>query len=307
MNACIRAIVRIGHFYGIRVVGIQRGYTGLIHGSSVDLDRRSVANIIQRGGTILGTSRCEDFKEKEGRRKAYHFIRKVDMEGLIVIGGEGSFKGAQKFMEEYDIPIVGIPGTIDNDLYGSDITIGFDTAVNTAVEAIDRIRDTATSHERLFFVEVMGKLTGFIALEVGLAGGAEAVVIPEIATNLDELCDILQKSRLSGKASSIVIVAEGDEVGGAFSLADSVKHRVGMESRVAVLGHIQRGGAPTAGDRILASRLGVAAVDTMLEKVSGVTVGEILGKIVRIPFEDTWKKVKKPDLSRLELTDKLAR
>jgi 6-phosphofructokinase 1 len=306
MNACIRAAVRAALGQGLKVLGVRRGFSGLMGGEIMEMNLRSVANILQRGGTILGTSRSPAFKTHEGREKAAKVILEAGIEGLIVIGGEGTMRGAKDLMDEHGARIVGIPGSIDNDLYGSDPSIGFDTAVNTALEAIDRIRDTAASHERLFFVEVMGRRTGFIAVEVGLAGGAEAVVVPETPTDLDRLCRTLTESQRRGKTSSIIVVAEGDEAGGAFALAEQVKARVGLESRVVVLGHIQRGGSPTARDRVLAGRLGAAAAGRLIAGKAGVMVGEVAGVLVDTPFRDTWEKIKSLDLTRLELVGKLA-
>lgn len=306
MNACIRAVVRCGAANGLLVLGFRRGFTGLIAGDYIKLDPRTVANIIQRGGTFLGTSRSPEFKQVEGRRKAIEALEKAGVDGLIVIGGDGSFRGIQELIHESKIRAVGIPGTIDNDIYGTDSTIGFDTAVNTALEAIDRIRDTAASHERLFFVEVMGRQTGFLALEVGLAGGAEAVIVPEASAHMKQLCKILNDSQSRGKSSSIVIVAEGDKPGMAFTLAEQVKVCLGMEARVVVLGHIQRGGVPTARDRVLASRLGAAAVEALLEGKNGVMVGEVNNSVSLTPLPETWKKKKHLDLSQLALVGKLA-
>jgi len=306
MNACIRAVVRTGAVHDLRLVGFRRGFAGLMAGDRIPLDRRSVANIIQRGGTLLGTSRSPEFKTAEGRRKAIDVLKSSGVDGLVVIGGEGSFRGAQDLIQESGLPVVGIPGTIDNDLYGTDFSIGFDTAVNTALEAIDRIRDTAASHERLFLIEVMGHRTGFLALEVGLAGGAEAVIVPEAPTDLDQLCKTLGESHRRGKSSSIVVVAEGDEPGVAFSIANRVKSDVGMESRVVILGHIQRGGTPTAKDRVLASRLGAAAVEALIEGKSGVMAGEMNGTVAMTPFPETWNNRKRLDLSRLALVETLA-
>jgi 6-phosphofructokinase 1 len=306
MNACIRAVVRTGVVHGLQVIGFRRGFTGLMAGDSIPLERRSVANVIQRGGTFLGTSRSPEFKKPEGRRKAIDVLKSSGVDGLIVIGGEGSFRGAQDLIQESGIRAVGIPGTIDNDLFGTDFSIGFDTAVNTALEAIDRIRDTAASHERLFFVEVMGHRTGFLALEVGLAGGAEAVLVPEAPTDLDQLCKTLDDSHRRGKSSSIVIVAEVDKPGVAFTIANRVKSSVGMESRVVILGHVQRGGPPTAKDRVLASRLGAAAVEALIEGKTGVMAGEMNNAVLLTPFPETWQKQKRLDLSRLVLVGTLA-
>lgn len=306
MNACIRAVVRTSAGQGLKVLGVRRGFSGLMAGETFEMNVRSVANILQRGGTILGTSRSPAFKTPEGRQKAAKVLRESGIDGLIVIGGEGTMRGAKDLMDEHGAQVIGIPGTIDDDLYGAEPSIGFDTAVNTALEAIDRIRDTAASHERLFFVEVMGRRTGFIALEVGLAGGAEAVVVPEVPTDLDQFCRILTESQRRGKTSSIVVVAEGDEAGGAFSLAEQVKARVGIESRVVVLGHIQRGGSPTARDRVLAGRLGAAAVERLMAGKAGVMVGEVAGELVYTPFRETWEKAKTLDRARLELVGRLA-
>lgn len=306
MNACIRAVVRTGAVHGLRVIGFRHGFNGLMNGEHIPLDPRSVANIIQRGGTFLGTSRSPEFKKADGRRKAIEALKASGVDGLIVIGGEGSFRGAQDLIQESGIRAVGIPGTIDNDLYGTDFSIGFDTAVNTALEAIDRIRDTAASHERLFLVEVMGHRTGFLALEVGLAGGAEAVIVPEAPTDLDQLCKTLSDSHRRGKSSSIVIVAEVDEPGVAFTIAERIKSNVGMESRVVILGHVQRGGPPTAKDRVLASRLGAAAVEALVDGKTGIMVGEVNNTVVRTPFSETWQKHKGLDLSRLALVGTLA-
>ncbi|MBI3810887.1 MAG: 6-phosphofructokinase [Nitrospirae bacterium] len=306
MNACIRAVVRAGATGGLRVVGFRHGFNGLMAGEHLPLDPRSVANIIQRGGTFLGTARSPEFKKLKGRRKAIEALKSAGADGLVVIGGEGSFRGAQDLIRESGIRAVGIPGTIDNDLYGTDFSIGFDTAVNTALEAIDRIRDTAASHERLFFIEVMGHRTGFLALEVAVAGGAEAVLVPEAPTDLDQLCRTLSESHRRGKSSSIVIVAEGDEPGVAFTIANRVKSSVGMESRVVILGHVQRGGPPTAKDRVLASRLGAAAVEALMDGQTGIMVGEIHNAVVRTAFPETWEKRKGLDLSRLALVGALA-
>lgn len=306
MNACIRAVVRSGAAYGLHVIGFRRGFVGLIGGDYIPLGPRAVANIIQRGGTFLGTSRSPEFKQADSRRKAIDVLKTNGVDGLIVIGGDGSFRGTQHLIQEGGIQAVGIPGTIDNDLYGTDSTIGFDTAVNTALEAIDRIRDTAASHERLFFIEVMGRQSGFLALEVGLAGGAEAVVVPETLTNIGQLCETLIDSQGRGKSSSIVIVAEGGKPGTAFTLAEKVKISVGMDARVVVLGHIQRGGPPTARDRILASRLGAAAVTMLVEGKTGVMVGEINNRLVLTPLHETWEKKKPLDLSQLALVGTLA-
>ncbi|MFC1920861.1 6-phosphofructokinase [Chloroflexota bacterium] len=293
MNACVRAAVRAALANDLEITGIMRGYEGLIHGNIMTLDRRTVANIIHQGGTILGTARSEEFRSKEGRLKAIQKLKEAEIEGLILIGGDGTFRGGTLLAEEAGISVVGIPGTIDNDCYGTDFTIGFDTAVNTALEAIDRIRDTAASHDRLFFIEVMGRHTGFIALESGIAGGVEEFVIPEVPMSIEELCSRLQKNFLAGKKSAIVVVAEGDQPGDSFRIAEEVRKRANCESRVVVLGHLQRGGSPTARDRVLASKLGIAAVLALLDDKEGYMVGEVNREISYTPLKDTWE-MKKP-------------
>jgi 6-phosphofructokinase 1 len=306
MNACIRAVVRNAAQRGVEVVGIRRGYTGLLAGEFTRLNRRAVANIIQRGGTILESSRCEEFKTVEGRRKGIQILESEGIEGLVVVGGDGTFRGAAAMSEESQIRSIGIPATIDNDVYGTDYTIGFDTAINTALEAIDRIRDTADAFERVFFVEVMGRLSGFIALEVGIAGGAEEIIIPERETDLEKLCRTLKESFRKGKRSSIIVVAEGNEVGHTVQIAQYVQYRLKASCRVCILGHLQRGGAPTARDRVLASKLGIAAVDGVLNGKEGHVVGERKGEIVYIPFRETWEKRKELDTYFLESSKVLA-
>ncbi|WP_126214058.1 6-phosphofructokinase, partial [Thermus scotoductus] len=261
MNAAIRAVVRQAYALGLEVIGIRRGYAGMILGEMVPLGVRDVANILQRGGTVLLTARSQEFLTEEGRAKAAEKLKAAGIEGLVAIGGDGTFRGAMRLLEEHKVPVVGVPGTIDNDLYGTDYTIGFDTAVNTALEAIDRIRDTAASHERVFFIEVMGRSSGFIALDVGLAGGAEVIAVPEEPVDPKTIAEGLMESLRRGKSSSIVVVAEGAYPGGAAGLLAAIQEHVRVEARVTVLGHIQRGGSPTAKDRILASRLGAAAVE----------------------------------------------
>jgi 6-phosphofructokinase 1 len=294
MNACVRAVVRAGLYNGCEVVGIQHGYEGMIQGKFIDMQVRSVSNIIQRGGTILQTARSEQFRGAEGRAEAARHLRDADIEGLVAIGGDGTFQGAAKLQEEHGIPVVGVPGTIDNDLFGTDYTIGYDTAVNTAMEAIDKIRDTAASHDRLFYVEVMGRDAGFIALDVGIASGAEHIAIPESSTSIQELKEELELLKRR-KSSALIIVAEGEKEGGAYSLAEKIKDAAGYDYRICVLGHIQRGGSPSARDRLLASRLGVAAVDALLEGQSNVMVGEIHGKITFTPLQESWAKRKTID------------
>jgi 6-phosphofructokinase 1 len=274
MNAAIRAVVRTGIYYGLEVFGIMRGYSGIIENDIIPMHSRSVANIIQRGGTILKTARCKDFFQPEGRRRAYENLKKLDIDGLVVIGGDGSFRGADIFSREFDIPCIGLPGTIDKDIAGTDFTIGFDTAVNTAVEAIDKIRDTADAHDRLFIIEVMGRDAGYIALHSGIATGAEHILIPERKTDIDELIGSLQEKERRKKLVNMVVVAEGDDFGGANEVAKLVKERMPLaDTRVCILGHIQRGGSPTCLDRLIASRMGYAAVECLLEGRFNVMVG----------------------------------
>jgi 6-phosphofructokinase 1 len=290
MNAAIRAVVRTAIVRGLDVLGIERGYSGLIRGQTVEMHRKSVSNIIQRGGTILMTSRSERFLTPDGRGEAADILRDNHVDGLVVIGGDGTFQGAMKLEREQGIRTIGVPGTIDNDLYGTDETIGFDTAVNTALEAIDKIRDTAAATGRIFFVEVMGRHAGFIALQVGLSGGAEEVLIPEHDIDLDQTAAELSEGIIRGKTSSIVIVAEGAYEGGVYAVARKVSSCCGVDHRVTVLGHIQRGGAPTARDRVLGSRLGAAAVTGLLENMSGVMAGIADGEVAYTPYKDVCKQ-----------------
>jgi 6-phosphofructokinase 1 len=292
MNACLRAAVRVSIAGDVEILGIRRGFAGLIDGEIQTMDRKSVANIIHRGGTILETARCPEFKTSEGRSRAIKVLKEASIEGLVLIGGDGTFRGGTMLADESDVSIIGVPGTIDNDVYGTDFTIGFDTALNTALEAIDRIRDTAQSHERLFFVEVMGHHTGFIALESGIAGGAEELIIPEVPLNTDELCAKLKEAFVSGKRSAILIVAEAEQPGYSFQIAQDVKGQLNIESRVCILGHTQRGGSPTARDRLLATSLGYAAVEALLDGKSGYMVGELGNKITYTPLRYTWEKQK---------------
>jgi 6-phosphofructokinase 1 len=306
MNACIRAVVRCGVSRKLEVVGIRRGYCGILEEDFVKLGSRSVANIIYRGGTFLETARCEEMKTEEGIRKANEVLEREGIEGLITIGGDGTFRGAVALAEAGNVKVIGVPGTIDNDVYGTDNAIGFDTAVNTALDAIDKIRDTAGALNRLFFVEVMGRCRGFIALEVGIAGGAEDILIPEVETRIEQLCLDIRRSFKRGKKSSIVIVAEGDEAGGAFSVAQQVWERLKLEYRVCVLGHVQRGGSPTAKDRVLASKLGAAAVNALVKGMTGYMVGEFKGEITFTPLTETWEKKKELDSNLLRLVKVLA-
>ncbi len=287
MNAAIRAVVRTAVNYNLEVVGINRGYQGMMEGDFTEMDSRSVMNIIQRGGTILMSARSEEFKTEKGRKKAYDNLIKYKVDAVVVIGGDGSFKGAGIFSREYDIPFVGIPGTIDNDMFGTDFTIGFDTALNTVTEAIDKIKDTAYSHGRTFFVEVMGRDAGFIALQAGIATGAEMVLIPEIGGQEEKLADFLMKSK---KPSNIIIVAEGNNIGGASEAAKIIGKKYKSHGlRVNVLGHMQRGGSPTAFDRYLASRMGVEAVDALIDNQRSVMIGYTNHEVVHVPFNKTIK------------------
>lgn len=308
MNACIRAVVRTALHHGLQVFGIVRGYQGLIEDDIIPLDAHSVSGIIQQGGTILRTARSQDFRTPEGRKKAHENLRKRNIDYVVAIGGDGTFTGADVFMAEYpEVKFVGIPGTIDNDLYGTDYTIGFDTAINTAMNAIDAIKDTANAHDRLFFIEVMGRDAGFIALRCAIATGAEAVLVPEVHTDMTELIDQLKRGFEHKKNSSIVIVAEGDDFGGAMEVADAVKpHLPGIDIRVSILGHIQRGGRPTCQERVLASRLGMEAVKALLEGKKGVMIGEISHQITYTPFSKAIKHHQTLSPTLLEMVEILA-
>ncbi len=307
MNAAIRAVVRACTYYRMDCIGVYRGYQGLIEGDFEQMSARHVSNIINRGGTILKSARSLEFKTKEGRAKAFENLKKEEIGALIIIGGDGTFTGGLKFIEEFNFPIVGIPGTIDNDIYGTDKTIGYDTALNTVVEAIDKIRDTASSHNRLFFIEVMGRDAGFIALNAGIGAGAEEILIPEENIGLEKLVDSLKKGRDKGKTSSIVVVSEGDKIGkNVFELADYIgENYPAYDIRVSVLGHMQRGGSPSCYDRVLASRLGVAAVETLLDKKSGVMVGTTNNGISKVGLDKAIKmhhKINKELLKVAEIT-----
>ena len=293
MNAAIRAVTRAAIYNGFDVKGIMRGYKGLITDEIIPFQTQNVSNIIQQGGTILKTARCEEFRTPEGRKIAYDNIIKHGISALVVIGGDGSLTGARIFASEYNFPIVGVPGTIDNDLFGTDTTIGYDTALNTIVESVDKIRDTATSHERIFFIEVMGREAGFLALNGAIASGAEAAIIPEIATEVDQLGEFIQQGFRKSKNSSIVLVAESELTGGAIGLAERVKNEFPQyDVRVTILGHIQRGGSPSASDRILASRIGEAAINALLEDQRNVMVGIQNDELVYIPFSKAIKNQK---------------
>lgn len=305
MNAAIRAVVRSAIYHDIEVVGIRKGYKGMIEGDFIPLLSKDVSNIIQRGGTILGTARSEEFRTEEGRRKAYGNLVGAGIDACIVIGGDGSFQGAGIFSKEYDIPFVGVPGTIDNDLFGTDYTIGYDTALNTVVEAVDRIRDTASAHDRMFFIEVMGRGAGFIALHSGIATGAEAILIPEVDGQEVALNEYLKVK--GNKSSNIILVAEGNNVGGAEQIASEIMVKYPeYDVRVNVLGHMQRGGSPSAFDRFLASRLGVAAVDALIDNQRSIMVGFVNHDIVHVPFNKTINASKNLNKILLEVADILA-
>ncbi|WP_298547741.1 6-phosphofructokinase [uncultured Aquimarina sp.] len=292
MNAAIRAVVRACSYFEIDCFGVYKGYEGLIHNEMEKLNARSVRNIINKGGTFLKSARSKDFRTEEGRKKAYDNLVKNNIDALIVIGGDGSFTGALKLSEEFNFPVVGIPGTIDNDINGTDYTIGYDTALNTVVEAIDKIRDTASSHNRLFLIEVMGRDAGDIALNAGIGAGAEEILIPEEDMGVDRLIESLKKSKKTGKTSSIIVVAEGDKSGkNIFELGEYVEENLeDYEVRVSVLGHIQRGGAPSCYDRVLASKLGVGAVETLLEGKSEVMIGIVHKTVTIVPLTTALEK-----------------
>ena len=292
MNASIRAAVRTALASGIEIVGIKRGYAGLINGDMELLKRHHVSNIIQTGGSILESSRCAEFETKEGRQKAVANLVQHKIEGLVLIGGDGTFRGGALLAEEGAIDVVGVPCTIDNDVYGTDFTVGFDTAVNCAIEAIDRIRDTARTFERVFFVEVMGHHTGFIALQAATAGGADGLVIPEEPLDVEDICKRLKEGHRLGKKSAIVVVAEAEKPGFSYQIAQEVTKSTGFESRVCVLGHVQRGGSPTAADRVLGTELGATAVQALLSGIMGKMVGLVGGNMTYTPLRDTWKKKK---------------
>lgn len=302
MNAAIRAVFRAASEVRIEVVGIRRGFSGLIEGDFFRMNRSHVANIIHLGGTTLGTSRCKEFKTPEGRRTAADLLQNAGVGALIVIGGDGSFKGADLFNDETGIPTIGIPASIDNDIFGTDFSIGFDTAINTALESIDKIRDTAISHGRLFFVEVMGRSSDLIAIESGIAGGAEYLFLPGREKEIDDLCDRLSAAFAAGKRHAIVVVAEGNNPGCSFEIANKVSSRINMESRVCVLGHTQRGGSPTARDRVLAAKLGVSAVHAYIKGHAGVMVGEIRRSVVLTSLNEVVASVQKPEPNILRLS-----
>ncbi len=306
MNAAIRAVVRVGISQNLEIYGIHSGYVGMIENKIDPLHLRGMANIIQRGGTILKTGRSTEFMKAEGREKAAQNLKAAGIDALVCIGGDGSFRGAHALWNEHKIPIVGVPGTIDNDVFGSDKTIGFDTAVNTALGAIDRIRDTAASHDRLFIVEVMGRESGFIASHVGLAGGAEEIFTPDGNTTVDKAIDRIKEGIARGKTSSILITAEGQKPGRGYDLADAIRKKSGMDAKVCILGHQQRGGSPSAADRILASRMGAAAVDSLLKGFCDIMIGTEGERLVQVPLELVTKHEKKNQMDLISLANTLA-
>jgi 6-phosphofructokinase 1 len=303
MNAAVRAVVRNAIFHNLQVIGVKRGYSGLLNSDFMEMQSHSVSKIISTGGTILKSSRCPEFTTGEGRKLAVENMKNQEIDGLVVLGGDGSFRGADLLWKEFGLPVVGVPCTIDNDIFGTDFTIGFDTAVNTAVAAVDKIRDTADSHNIIFFVEVMGRNSGFIALNTAISCGAEATLIPETPTNIEQLCDYLERGRRKNKTSGIVIVAEGDDEGSAAEIAEKVKTRLpGYQTRVTTLGHIQRGGSPTSNDRVLASFLGFEAVNALLSGKHGVMVGQIHGRVAYTLLEEACSKRNKIDKTLAEIS-----
>lgn len=307
MNAAIRAVTRAAICNGLGVKGIYRGYKGLITNEIVDFKTQNVSNIIQQGGTILKTARCKEFTTPEGRKLAYDNMKSQGIDALVVIGGDGSLTGARIFAQEFDIPCIGLPGTIDNDLFGTDTTIGYDTALNTILDAVDKIRDTATSHERLFFIEVMGRDAGFLALNGAIAAGAEAAIIPELSTEVDQLQELISNGFRKSKSSSIVLVAESEITGGAMHYAERVKNEFPQyDVRVSILGHVQRGGRPTAHDRILASRMGVAAIDALMEGQRNVMIGIQNNEVVYVPFTRAIKNDKRIDMELVRVLRELS-
>jgi len=305
MNAAIRAVVRSGIYNGLNVFGVSRGYDGIVKGDISVMETKSVANIIQRGGTILKTARSEEFKTTEGRKQAYENLRKLEIDALIVIGGDGTFTGASVFAKEFDFPVIGLPGTIDNDLLGTDFTIGYDTAINTVTEAVDKIRDTAESHDRVFVIEVMGRDCGLIAMRTGISTGAEVVVVPEVKVDYKAVMSRMDQTR-KNKSSRIIIVAEGDEDGG-MVVADKIReHFPHYDVRVSILGHMQRGGSPSCMDRVLASRLGVAAVEGLLEGRKGVMAGLIHGEVEYTPFANAIKHNARPNDNLMRIVNILS-
>ena len=307
MNAAIRAVTRSAIYHGLQVKGIYRGYKGLITGEIKEFKTENVSNIIQLGGTILKTARCQEFRTPEGRQVAYETMKREGIDALVVIGGDGSLTGARLLAQEFDVPCIGLPGTIDNDLYGTDTTIGYDTALNTILDAVDKIRDTATSHERLFFVEVMGRDAGFLALNGAIAAGAEAAIIPEFNTEVDQLEEFINNGFRKSKSSSIVLVAESEITGGAMHYAERVKNEYPQyDVRVTILGHLQRGGRPTAHDRIIASRMGVASIQALMEGQRNVMIGIENDQIVYVPFAKAIKNDKPIDRELVSVLNELS-
>lgn len=302
MNAAIRAVTRAALANNLEVVGIRYGYQGMINGEIISLHSADVSGILQQGGTILKTARSMEFKTLEGRKKAYDNLVAHGVDALVVIGGDGSFMGASLFSKEYDIPVVGIPGTIDNDMYGTDYTIGYDTALNTVIEAVDKIKDTASSHGRIFFIEVMGREAGLLALSSGIASGAEVILIPEDESGTEDLKNFLANGYQKKKTSGIIIVAEGDKAGGALKIAEKVTtEHPDLDVRVSILGHMQRGGSPTANDRIAATQMGVAAVEALLDDQKSIMIGIQNNRIVHVPFNKTVKAHRPIDESLVKL------
>lgn len=306
MNAAIRAVVRTAAYYGLTAMGIEQGYKGLVRNQMIELGPRDVKGIMHRGGTMLRTARCKEFYEYEGRAQAYQNFKANQLDALVVIGGDGSFTGAEMFWKEFGVPVIGLPGTIDNDIYGTDSTIGYDTASNTVVDAIDKIRDTATSHNRLFLIEVMGRDAGFLALNGGIAGGVQDILIPEESLDLEKLFESLERGSQAGKVASMVVVAEGEE-GGVYEIAKRISERAPhYDLRVTILGHLQRGGAPSCADRVLASRLGVAAVEGLLAGKTGVMAGIQGDQVTFVSLTDAIKKEHAINRELLHVTDVLA-
>lgn len=307
MNAAVRAVVRTAEYHDLHIYGIERGYDGMIKGNIKRLSRAHVANILQKGGTVLRTARSEEFRTEEGRKIAYENLQAFKIDALVAIGGNGTYTGAKIFSEEYDIPIVGLPGTIDNDIYGTDYTIGFDTAINTAVEAVDRIRDTADSHNRLFFIEVMGRHSGYIALYTGIGSGATTIFLPEVDNVVDDLVDMLKQSKRRQKLFNLVIVAEGNKNGNAMEIAGEVKKALpDFDTKVTIIGHLQRGGSPSCQDRVLATRLGHSAVEALLAGKSKVALGLTNSKVNFTSFDDAINKAKVLNKELLNMAEILA-
>ena len=304
MNTALRSIVRTCAHYKIKCVGIVRGYSGLIEDNTKVLNTRSVRGIINKGGTFLYSARCDEFRQASGRKKAYKTLKNNNIDGLIVIGGDGSFTGALKLKDEFNFPVIGIPGTIDNDIFGTSHTLGYDTALNTVMDAIDKIRDSAISHDRLFFVEVMGKDAGYIAMRSGIAIGAQEILIPEVDTKINDLIDSLKNSKKSGKTSSIIVVAEGYKPGkNVYQIADEIQEKLpNYQVRVSVLGHIQRGGRPSCFDRVLGTKMGVKAVELLKNAKTGIMVGTQHGKIVTVPLKKAISEKTKIDKDLLRIS-----